>query len=71
MTSLRKSILLFSLAAFFVVALLSVGCAVQSNGMTLPNPYYQKNRVQYFPKGPEFSYAREAAEAEAAKPEKK
>lgn len=70
MTSLRNAAFPLLLATFVGLTLLSMGCAVQSNGMTLPNPYYQKNRVQYFPKGPEFPYAREAAEAEAARPEK-
>ena len=39
----------------------STGCAVYSNGVTLPNPYYMNNRVQYFPRGPEFPFANEAA----------
>jgi hypothetical protein len=55
---------------FFMGSLLSVviaaslgttGCAVYSNGMTLPNPYYMNNRVQYFPRGTEFPFSNEAA----------
>ncbi|MDR0870076.1 MAG: hypothetical protein LBN39_04715 [Planctomycetaceae bacterium] len=42
-------------------ALYMTGCAVYSNGMTLPNPYYMNNRVQYFPRGTEFPFSNEAA----------
>jgi len=45
-------------------AFISTGCAVYTNGMTLPNPYYMKNRVQYFPRGPEFPFSNEAAVAQ-------
>jgi hypothetical protein len=44
-----------------VATLGSTGCAVYTNGMTLPNPYYHKNRVQFFPQGTEFPYPNEAA----------
>jgi hypothetical protein len=44
-----------------VVSLGTTGCAVYSNGMTLPNPYYMNNRVQYFPRGTEFPFPNEAA----------
>lgn len=50
---------LFVLAA--AVSLGLSGCTVHSNGMTLPNPYYMNNRVQYFPKGTEFPFSNEAA----------
>jgi hypothetical protein len=39
----------------------STGCTVFSNGMTLPNPYYMNNHVQYFPRGSEFPLPNEAA----------
>ena len=42
-------------------ALGSTGCTVYTNGMTLPNPYYHKNRPQYFPRGTEFPFPNEAA----------
>jgi len=48
----------------------SVGCAVYTNGMTLPNPYYMGNRVQYFPPGNEFPFAREAAGRQSAEPDR-
>jgi len=47
-------------------SLISPGCAVYTNGMTLPNPYYMNNRVQYFPSGNEFPFAKEAANMQAA-----
>lgn len=47
----------------------STGCAVYTNGMTLPNPHYMKNRVQYFPRGAEFPFANEAANAQASQPD--
>lgn len=57
-----KSIVMGSLLGLvIVVALGSTGCAVHSNGMTLPNPYYMNNRVQYFPRGSEFPFSNEAA----------
>ncbi len=34
-------------------------------GQTLPSPYYLTDDVQYFPPGPEFKLAREAAAQKA------
>ena len=51
-------------------SLSSLGCAVYSNGMTLPNPHYLNNRVQYYPPGNEFPFAREAANMQAAEPDR-
>lgn len=51
-------------------ALGSTGCAVYSNGMTLPNPHYMNNRVQYFPQGPEFPFANEAANMQESQPDR-
>lgn len=48
----------------------STGCAVYSNGMTLPNPYYLENRVQYFPRGPEFPFTNEAANMQETQPDR-
>ena len=51
-----------TLIALFVLASLgSTGCAVSTNGMTLPNPWYYKNVPQYFPRGTEFPFPNEAA----------
>ena len=41
----------------------STGCQVDVGGQTLPSPYYLQDDVQYFPPGPEFKLAREAAAA--------
>jgi len=41
------------------------GCQVDVGGQTLPSPYYMSDDVQYFPPGPEFKLAREAAALKA------
>jgi hypothetical protein len=43
----------------------STGCQVDLNGQTLPSGYYLADDVQYFPPGPEFKLAREAAAMKA------
>ena len=43
----------------------SLGCQVDIGGQTLPSPYYQSDDVQYFPPGPEFKLANEAAALKA------
>jgi hypothetical protein len=42
-------------------ALGATGCQVEVGGQTLPSPYYLQDDVQYYPPGPEFKLAREAA----------
>ena len=37
------------------------GCQVEVGGQVLPSPCYMQDDVQYFPPGPEFKLAREAA----------
>ena len=44
-----------------LTALGSTGCQVDIGGQTLPSPYYQSDDIQFFPSGPEFKLAREAA----------
>ena len=44
-----------------VSALASTGCQVDIAGQTLPSPYYHADDIQYFPPGPEFMLANEAA----------
>ncbi len=39
----------------------ATGCQVDIGGQTIPSPYYMYDDVQYFPPGPEFRLAREAA----------
>ena len=39
----------------------ATGCQVDVGGQTIPSPYYMDDDVQYFPPGPEFRLAREAA----------
>ncbi len=69
MTSKIKKKLVGSLLV--VAALMScvatTGCQVSVGGQTLPSPYYLKDDLQYFPKGPEFKLSREAAAQKAAR----
>ena len=44
-----------------LVAIGVTGCQVDVGGQTMPSPYYMSDDVQYFPPGPEFKLAREAA----------
>jgi len=41
--------------------LMLTGCQVEMAGQTLPSPYYLTDDVQYYPPGPGFVLAREAA----------
>jgi hypothetical protein len=41
--------------------LLVTGCQVEMAGQTLPSPFYLTDDVQYYPPGPGFVLAREAA----------
>jgi len=51
-----------ALIALFVLATLgSTGCTVHNSGLTLPNPYYLKDRPEYHPRGAEFPFPNEAA----------
>ncbi len=43
------------------------GCQVDVGGQTLPSAHYQLDDIQYFPPGPEFKLAREAAAQKAFK----
>ena len=42
------------------------GCQADIGGQTLPSPYYMSDDVQYFPPGPEFKLAQEAAALQEA-----
>jgi len=64
-----KLLVPLTFAAMAIAA--TTGCQVDVGGQTLPSPYYMTDDVQYFPKGPEFKLAREAAalkEAAAQQP---
>jgi hypothetical protein len=63
-----------SLRNYFIglsaAAVLSItGCQSEFGNQTLPSPYYLDNTVQYYPTGPEFKLAREAAAQKAANQE--
>lgn len=58
------------LAGLGLLAVMTLtGCQVNVGGQTLPSPYYMADDVQYFPPGPEFKLAREAAAQKAAREE--
>jgi hypothetical protein len=66
----RRSGLRGILVALALVGCLgATGCQVDVGGQTLPSPYYITDDVQYFPAGPEFVLAREAAAMKARSPE--
>jgi len=63
----RRLRLLSILGGLGLLAMLGLtGCQVDVAGQTLPSPYYMQDDVQYFPPGPEFRFAREAAALKAA-----
>ncbi len=57
---MRVILLGLALTGVFAIS----GCQVDVGGQTLPSPYYLSDDVQYFPPGPEFKLAREAAALE-------
>ncbi len=66
MRRLPRTLRQLILAGLFSVSLLSMtGCQTDVGGQTLPSPYYMYDDVQYFPPGPEFKLAREAAAMKA------
>lgn len=65
-----RSLRAMLLGAGLVVGLVpAIGCQINTNGQTLPSPYYLQDDVQYFPAGPEFKLAREAAALKQARAE--
>ena len=44
-----------------VIPMAASGCQYEVGGQMLPSPFYMTDDVQYFPPGPEFKLAREAA----------
>ena len=61
-TKSRRSPRKAMLAGLGLVAAIGLtGCQMDIGGQTMPSPYYLTDDVQYFPPGPEFKLAREAA----------
>jgi len=56
-------------AALGIAGLSLTGCQVDVGGQTLPSAYYLQDDIQYFPAGPEFKLAKEAAALKAYKNE--
>jgi hypothetical protein len=65
----RHSLRMYFLGLGAVAALSLTGCQSEFGNQTLPSPYYLDNTVQYYPTGPEFKLAREAAAEKAANQE--
>ncbi|MGE0607708.1 MAG: hypothetical protein AB7O62_11510 [Pirellulales bacterium] len=59
----------WAIAGLTLFVPLATGCQIYQGGQTLPSPYYMQDDVQYFPAGPEFKLAREAAALKAAQAE--
>ena len=59
------TLILCGVALFSTFAM--TGCQVSIGGQTLPSPYFLKDDIQYFPKGPEFKLSREAAALKEAR----
>lgn len=57
----RQCLWAVGLAVGLLVTVGLSGCQSDFGGQTLPSPYYMTDDVQYFPPGPEFKLAREAA----------
>jgi len=49
----------------FMLCAALTGCQIEQGGQSLPSPYYMQDDVQYYPPGPEFKLAREAAAMKA------
>ena len=62
----RRPLRAFLLALGISAMACATGCQVDVGGQTLPSPYYMTDDVQYFPPGPEFKLAGEAAAMHAA-----
>ncbi|MFM8379678.1 MAG: hypothetical protein ACKOB1_10190 [Planctomycetia bacterium] len=64
-----RSARLAGLAVLGLAGLALTGCQVDVGGQTLPSAYYLQDDIQYFPAGPEFKLAKEAAALKAYKKE--
>jgi len=64
-SSQQRPLRLALLGAGLLAAVAFTGCQVDVGGQTLPSPNYMPDDVQYFPPGPEFKLAREAAALQA------
>lgn len=58
---------LMCLGLLLAGSVICTGCQSSIGGQTLPSAYYMQDDIQYFPRGPEFKLAREAAALKAAR----
>lgn len=65
----RHATTAIALLSFGLAGLSLTGCQVDVGGQTLPSAYYLQDDIQYFPAGPEFKLAKEAAAQKAYKKE--
>lgn len=65
----RRGLCRALLAATALGGVSLTGCQVDVGGQTLPSAYYLQDDIQYFPAGPEFKLAKEAAAQKAYKKE--
>ena len=65
----RHSITAIALLMTGIAGITLTGCQVDVGGQTLPSAYYLQDDIQYFPAGPEFKLAKEAAAQKAYKKE--
>ena len=61
----RRGLCRVLLAATALGGLSLTGCQVDVGGQTLPSAYYLQDDIQYFPSGPEFKLAKDAAALKA------
>ena len=65
----RRATAAIALLSVGLVGIALTGCQVDVGGQTLPSAYYLQDDIQYFPAGPEFKLAKEAAAQKAYKKE--
>lgn len=66
---MRRNLKAGGLALTLWAALSSIGCQTYELGQALPTPYFLRDDIQYFPKGPDFPLANELNAMEEAERE--
>jgi hypothetical protein len=63
---MRRNLKAGGLALTLWAGLSSIGCQTYQLGQVLPTPYFLRDDIQYFPKGPDFPLANELNAMEEA-----